>query len=156
MRWTRGHHSDAEDLLGDAILLAIEAVGTRLERVENPLAWLRTIIANLGRDKLRARKKRASVADSYIERETPDTASSQEEAYVTKIDLAQLMSALRRLTRMQRDALVARGLGESYSRIAETLQTSESNARKLVQLARNEVRNRLDLPRGNLGETRIE
>jgi RNA polymerase sigma-70 factor (ECF subfamily) len=141
LRWTRGHRPDAEDLLGDAILLAIESAGVHLERIENPLAWLAAIIGNLGRDALRARKQRPQVSDSVLERERiAAPLASNEDAFATKHELTQLASALLRLTSMQREALIARSFGDSYPQIARRLHTSESNARKLVQLARSALR----------------
>ncbi len=50
-----------------------------------------------------------------------------------------LQAALSTLSATQREALLARALGDNYDQIASSLHTSTSNARKLVQLARKHL-----------------
>src|SRR4051812_44869118 len=69
LRWARGHRADAQDLLAEAYLKAVSASEQRGTPVDNPLAWLSTVIANLARDRQRVRRRGAWIAndDGFIE-----------------------------------------------------------------------------------------
>ena len=141
LHWTRGHRSDAEDLLSEAILRAAEAERGGPNEVANPRAWLATIIANLGRDRLRARGRETLTDYSEIEPEFSAAAvHAPASAPTDKEHLAEIADRLACLTPVQRYVLLAHGLGETYREIARQLRVSEASARKLAQLARRSVR----------------
>jgi RNA polymerase sigma factor (sigma-70 family) len=141
IRWARGHHADAEDLLAEACLRAIQASQRGAAPLGNPIGWLTTIVQNLARDQLRApdRKRRADVLPEHAHGVSPDVWDSLE----SKKQLARAAAELRRLPPAQRRSLLARAAGDDYPAIASALCTSPENARKLVQTARNTLRERL-------------
>src|SRR5688572_17323289 len=51
LRWTHGDRADAEDLLGDAYLRVLEADVRGDPELVRPLAFWRTVIRNLSRDR---------------------------------------------------------------------------------------------------------
>jgi RNA polymerase sigma factor (sigma-70 family) len=139
LRWTRGNLTDAEDLLGEACVRAVEAHRRGVE-VRNADSFSAAIIANLGRDRQRAAKhwvmqsSRIELAKALVsEQPVPDEQASNRQR------LALAMASLERAPQRQRQALLLRSLGDDYSCIAKTVGTSESNARKLVQSARSKV-----------------
>lgn len=141
LRWSRGHRSDAEDLLSEAILRAAEAERSGSQEPANPRAWLATVIANLGRDRLRARGRETLTDYSEEEPEFVEATLAVHASTVrAKDDLAELARCIVGLTPVQRHVLLAHGLGETYREIARRLQVSEASARKQAQLARNVLR----------------
>ena len=92
-----GDVGEAEDLVQEAF---VRAAGqwTRLERYDNPEAWLRTVAMNLARSKWR-RGKRAAAAMVRLR-------SVAEHAPAPSSDHVTLVAALRRLSATQREALV--------------------------------------------------
>ena len=137
LRWTQGNYGEAEDLLGDAFLRAVEAERDNCTKIDNPQAWLATIICNLARDRLRTRR-RTPLVGSLDPRIEPHEAR-EEAAFLARCTLATLQAALSTLTATQREALLARALGDNYDQIASSRHTSTSNARKLVELARKHL-----------------
>lgn len=140
--WTRGCRCDADDLLGEAYLKAVEATLRPRAPIADPLAWLSTIIANLARDRLRRHgremQRRADHRDAL--ESVPDGGSSLDSVVAAKQRLWHALHALPALTPAQRIALIARSNGEGYAAIARNLGTSQVNARKLVQAARDRLR----------------
>jgi RNA polymerase sigma factor (sigma-70 family) len=141
LRWTRGDVLEAEDLLSDAYLRALEARRTSSFAIKSPLGWWTTIIGNLGRDRLR-RSRRRPVADLSTEAfgELPDQAPSLDEVVSAREQLETTLEAIDRLSETQRLAVVYRGAGQDYPGIARCLGTSVVNARKMVQTARDTLR----------------
>ena len=144
-RWTRGHRADAQDLLADAYLRAVRATWQNDQRPDNLLAWLLGIIANLARDRLRARSRSSRQLDdeSRVLETLRDPGSASEAVFATRELLSKTLAHVKTLTTMQRSALLARSAGEEYEAIAAHLGTSPANARKLVQTARSELRAQL-------------
>lgn len=139
LRFTRGNLSEAEDLLSEACLKAIEASyqGTN---IESPLAFSTTIIANLARDQHRA-ARRGLMARPLLDTDSGlvSSAPSPDEQLCAREALQQALDQLERVPGRQRCALLLRTQGDDYSGIARTMGTSEQNARKLVQVARAAV-----------------
>jgi RNA polymerase sigma-70 factor (ECF subfamily) len=140
LRWTQGNLPDAEDLLSEAWLRAMEA-RVDASSIRRPFSFLATIIANLGRDRVRA--ARNNQLASYVPSEgTPAFASHEpgpDELACARESLEQVFDVLERVPGRQRSALLMRSRGDEYSCIARGLGTTEQNARKLVQFARAAV-----------------
>jgi RNA polymerase sigma factor (sigma-70 family) len=145
LRWTRGHRADAEDLLAEAHLRAVRASGQSSSAPENPIAWLSAIIANLARDRLRARLRDAGPqdADSTALELVCDPHCASDTLCATRQLLSNTLAHVQSLGPAQRGALLARCNGEEYEVIAARLGISPGHARKLVQTARTELRARL-------------
>lgn len=139
LRFTRGNLAEAEDLLSEACLKALEASheGTH---IESPFAFSTTIIANLARDHHRAAKReimQCSLADSDVCMASGEPPPEQRVS--ARECLRRALQSLARVPRRQRCALLLRTRGHDYPRIARAMGTSEQNARKLVQVARAAV-----------------
>lgn len=139
LRFTRGDHAEAEDLLSDACLKTLEARREGVS-IERPLAFSVTVIANLARDRRRAAKSRLlrhALADADTWQSAGAPAPDQQAAARERLQLA--LESLEQVPGRQRRALLLRTLGDEYPDIAQGLGTSEQNARKLVQSARAAV-----------------
>jgi RNA polymerase sigma factor (sigma-70 family) len=138
LRWTRGNPSEAEDLLSEACLRGIEAQSGGLV-IRSPMSFWTSTIANLARDKYRARRTSSGGSPSYS-RAVGDIPVSNATAPDHLADVRErLQMAFARLEKMpprQRSALLLRSLGDDYSSIARVVGTSEQSARKLVQSGR--------------------
>lgn len=139
LRWTRGDLPEAEDLLADAWLRVVE-VSTEHEGIAKPMSYWATVINNLGRDRLRRaqrwRVQGGEPARAIFER-LPAVAPSGEHLLWLKERLNSTARHLDGLNHKQRMAILLRSEGNDYSTIAQALQTSEVNARKLVETARH-------------------
>lgn len=141
-RWTRDPN-EAEDLLAEACLRTLESAAARALPIENPAAYCARIVVNLGRDRWRARRRRAEHggdADSEALLEVADTAASSELRLAMKRRLEAAFLRLPALNESQRVALVSRARGDEYGDIADRLGTNSANVRKLVQTARGALR----------------
>jgi RNA polymerase sigma factor (sigma-70 family) len=139
LRFTHGNRAEAEDLLSEACLKAIEA---RCEgvNIESPLAFSTTIIANLARDQRRAARNGSmhySLAD--MDSWGVSSAPAPDQQVSARESLRQALELLEHVPRRQRCALLLRTMGDDYPGIAQAVGTSEQNARKLVQSARAAV-----------------
>lgn len=146
LRWTRGDLAEAEDLLSDACLRILEG-GECESEVRSPVAFWATVINNLGRDRLRHRRRwhfdyQRSDADALGA--LPTCTISAEQQMFLKECLAATDRQLTRLSERQRSAILLRSGGLGYSEIGAALCTSKANARKLVETARRA----LNAPRG--------
>ena len=92
-----GDVAEAEDLVQEAFARAA-GQWSRLERYDNPEAWLRTVAMNLARSKWRRGKRTAAVMLRLR--------ASHEEAAPPSPDHVALVTALRALPAAQREALV--------------------------------------------------
>lgn len=143
LRWMRGHRADAEDLLSEACLRAIENARRQRSEIDNPISFCATIIANRARDlKRRARSGRRSfeLTTLHGERQAVTEGSSPDDVLCHREALLAVDERLRALPHAQQSALWMRTLGVEYPQIAGRLGTSEQNVRKLVQIARASLR----------------
>jgi RNA polymerase sigma factor (sigma-70 family) len=137
LRWTRGDLSEAEDLLGDAYLRVMEAAQQRPCELRKPRSFWLTVINNLGRDRLRRTRRWRTEGDEDAALESLEARGrSAEDLVLLRECLAEAARGLTRLTQRQRSALLLRSSGAEYAEIATLLATSEMNARKLVETAR--------------------
>lgn|GEM_PF-2464129 len=139
LRWAQGNRHDAEDLLSDAVMRLMEAQRASCTPIENPMAWVVTVIANLGRDRLRKNARWGLSPGAELELQ-PRLESGPDSTAIARCELRELALKLRCLTVPQSEALLARGLGNDYEDIAEALRITSASARKLVQLARAGLR----------------
>jgi len=94
-----GSRDDAEEVVQDAYV----KVHGALRRVREPEAYLRTTVVNLSRSRLRRR----SVAAAHRPEPLPDAASAETGA-LEHVQRAAVVTALHRLPRRQREAVVLR------------------------------------------------
>lgn len=139
MRLTRGNVHEAEDLLSEACVKAMEAQSQGVA-VENPTSYSTTIIVNLARDRRRgAASARSPLPVVETEPCFASSCPSPDQEVSAREGLERALRALERVPVRQRWALLLRAMGHDYSGIAEEMGTSEQNARKLVQVARAAV-----------------
>jgi len=137
LRWTRGDLAEAEDLLGDAYLRVMEASQLRPCQLHKPRSFWLTVINNLGRDRLRRTRRWRTEGDEDAALESLEArGQSAEDLVLLRECLAEAARRLTQLSQKQRSALLLRSNGAEYAEIAALLATSETNARKLVEMAR--------------------
>jgi RNA polymerase sigma-70 factor (ECF subfamily) len=134
-----GSISEAEDVTQEALLRL-----TRQEyRVEEPAAWMTTVVTRLSINVLRsARARRESyvgpwLPEPLVEDPAPGPASRAELA--DSLSLA-MLALLERLTPTERAAYLLREVfGYEYAQIAEIIEHTEVSARQLVTRARKHL-----------------
>jgi len=134
-----GSRSDAEDIVQEALLRAVN----HKEELRTPRAFLTTVVTRLCLDELgSARRKR----ESYVGPNLPepvltdqlDVAEDPAE-YRENVSVALLM-VLDKLSAPERAVFVLRDVFDlDYSVIADALERSEANCRKLLQRAREQL-----------------
>lgn len=141
-----GTVSEAEDVLQEAWIRWSE---TDRSVVENPAAYLATIVNRLSLDQLRsARRKREHyvgvwLPEPMIEDQPPPTQNDP----AAELELADdvsfaLLVTLEKLTASERAALLLHDVFDySFAEIAEVLHRNEASCRKLASRARTKVRN---------------
>jgi RNA polymerase sigma-70 factor (ECF subfamily) len=134
-----GSISEAEDVTQEALLRL-----TRQQyRVEEPAAWMTTVVTRLSINVLRsARARRESyvgpwLPEPLVEDPAPGPASRAELA--DSLSLA-MLALLERLTPTERAAYLLREVfGYEYAQIAEIIEHTEVSARQLVTRARKHL-----------------
>jgi RNA polymerase sigma-70 factor (sigma-E family) len=110
----------AEEVVQDAFV-AMHGSWNRLRDPDKAVAYLRQAVVNRSRSKLRHR----AVVAKYTQQPPPDVASAETFA-VAAAERAEVLAALRRLPRRQRETLVLRYYGDlSEIQIADTLGISQ-------------------------------
>jgi RNA polymerase sigma factor (sigma-70 family) len=128
-------------LLSEACVRAVEVQVSGVD-VRKPRSFWATIIANLARDHLRTARNRRTALSSQAELEetgVPSPATAPDDLICARQALARVCAALEYVPKRQRAALLLRSIGDDYSYIAQSVGTSERNARKLVQMARSNL-----------------
>jgi RNA polymerase sigma-70 factor (ECF subfamily) len=124
-RWLTGNRHDAEDVVQDACIRALSALGT--QTVGNSRAWLLAIVRNTTFTWLGKNRPKALVVtddDRVFEearsRMNVETEPTPEAALIAKADAALLQRAIADLPTSYRETLVLREItGPSYREIAE-------------------------------------
>jgi RNA polymerase sigma factor (sigma-70 family) len=130
--------SDAEEAVQDALIKAHQAL-QRGDQVHNLQAWLRAIAGNASRNILRARAARPECLPG-----DSDELGRSDDSSDRRVELDELLTAVRSLPVRQRDAIVMRELeGLSYAEIAARLGATDGSVRQLLNRARSAVRERL-------------
>lgn len=132
-----GRPADAEDVSQDAILLALERIGTCREPASF-VGWLLQIVRNQARNSLDRRKHRDVPANDAIceqadERRTDDGMNRR-----------RLLDSLSRLTPVRREVVLLHDLeGWTHAEIAQALGMTELSSRQHLFQARRELRGHL-------------
>ena len=133
-----GSIADAEDVVQDAWL---RWSATDVATVNNPEAYLTTVVTRLSLDRLRTLKARREVYSGPWLPE-PVTAETDPQAAAELADSLSLalLVVLETLSPLERAAFVLREVfAEPYAEVAETLGRDESAVRQLVSRARKHV-----------------
>ena len=133
---------DAEDAVQEAWLRVQRAAPTD---VENPRAWLRTIVARVSLDMLRARRSRREEAlDATAPPSSPRRDPEQEAAMADAVGIA-LLVVLDTLAPAERLAFVLHDLfAVPFDEVASILGKSPEAVRQLASRARRRVRGGAD------------
>ena len=133
-----GSFADAEDVVQDAWL---RWSGTDVAQVQNPEAFLTTVVTRLSLDRLRTLKARREVYSGPWLPE-PVAADADPEAAAELADSLSLalLVVLEKLSPLERAAFVLREVfSEPYAVVAEILGRDEAAVRQLVHRARQHV-----------------
>ncbi|WP_326723248.1 SigE family RNA polymerase sigma factor [Streptomyces sp. NBC_00243] len=132
----------AEDVVQDVFAALYRRYGQRLAGLDNPDAYLRTSVVNTSRSVLRRRR---TVRAHVPERE--GHAPSAEEPVLLREEHGEVIAALHRLTRRQREVLVLRYWSHlSEAQIADTLGLSRGTVKSTASRALAALRRQLDAP----------
>lgn len=124
-----GNVEDAQDLTSQTFLSALEGMRKRSASI-NPAAWLFGIAKHKLADHYRKRRVQIGL-DSVEARSHPDP--SPEEVATTRIELDQVIHALRTLAPQQAEALVLRIFAElSAAEVGRMMGKSEAAVKMLV------------------------
>lgn len=133
----------AEDVVQDVFAALHRRHGERLTGLDNPDAYLRTSVVNTSRSVLRRRR---TVRAHVPERE--GHAPSAEEPVLLREEHGEVISALHRLTRRQREVLVLRYWSHlSEAQIADTLSLSRGAVKSTASRALAALRRELEASR---------
>nr|WSY57342.1 SigE family RNA polymerase sigma factor [Streptomyces sp. NBC_00886] len=133
----------AEDVVQDVFAALCRRYGARLAGLDNPDAYLRTSVVNTSRSVLRRRR---TVRAHVPERE--GHAPSAEEPVLLREEHGEVIAALHRLTRRQREVLVLRYWSHlSEAQIADTLGLSRGAVKSTASRALAALRRQLESPR---------
>lgn len=133
----------AEDVVQDVFAALYRRYGKRLVGLDNPDAYLRTSVVNTSRSVLRRRR---TVRAHIPERE--GHAPSAEEPVLLREEHGEVIAALHRLTRRQREVLVLRYWSHlSEAQITDTLGLSCGAVKSTASRALVALRRQLEAPR---------
>lgn len=138
-----GRRAPARDLVQDAFLRWHERSEEEIAAIDDPKAYLETIVSRLAIDRLRsARSRRESYTGPWLPEPvaTGDSAPDQDLELETTLSLGVLF-LLERLNPVERAVFLLREVFEvGYERIAEIVDKSVVNCRQIAHRAREHVR----------------
>lgn len=136
-----GSVADAEDMVQDSYL---RWTHVDVSTIDNPQAFLTTIVTRLSLDQLRSAKtKRTSYVGSWLpEPLVTESAEAPDEVAQKADDISfALMLTLEKLSAAERAAFLLHDVFDlSFEQIAKTLERSAASCRKLASRARQKVR----------------
>lgn len=148
LRCAHGDPEEADDLLAEATLRVMEASYPAQNRIGNPISWWATIIRNIARDRHRQRVCRRELTELARTDETEEELSCPRldglSSLVARRELRTAFEVMAQLPERQRQALLLRAIGAEYDEIAREVGTTYANTRKLVQVARRQLRQLYD------------
>jgi len=137
-----GNVEDAQDLTSQTFLSALEGMRKRSASI-NPAAWLFGIAKHKLADHYRKRRVQIGL-DSVEARSHPDP--SPEEVATTRIELDQVIHALRTLAPQQAEALVLRIFAElSAAEVGRMMGKSEAAVKMLVHRGLRKLQGEISL-----------
>ncbi|MGZ5929501.1 MAG: sigma-70 family RNA polymerase sigma factor [Rhizomicrobium sp.] len=146
-----GSLAEAEDAVQEA-WLRFNSAGS--EGIENPAAWLTTVVARICLDMLRARKSRREESLDADARPTRAAADPEQEAMLAEAVGLALLVVLTRLDPAERIAFVLHDMfALPFEDIAPIVERSTDAARQLASRARRRVRGG-ELPAAELPKQR--
>lgn len=136
-----GTLADAEDAVQDAYLRFEQS---DKEAIDNPKAWLTTVVTNRCLDVLRAaRRKRETYIGEWLPEPVATDASGMPELLAERADGLSLafLALIERLTPLERAAYLLHDIFDyRHDEIAKILERSETACRQLVSRARKHIR----------------
>lgn len=147
-RMLHRHEEDAEDALSIARLKAARSLESAPGTPDERARWLMRILCNacidIHRERLRAEKGAALARHGHAHIHAQSTSQTEEERLHRRRALRSVLFEGARLPpNLQRPLFLRAVLDWSYSQIGGHLGITEANARKRVQLAREELLRRL-------------
>lgn len=137
-----GNREIAEDLTQDAWLRWIQHT-SQLGGVENVEAWLFRVVRNLWIDRCRRESVRATDGSIDVDALAGWTAGPSE-LISRREELAESLQAMMELPERQREVLYLHAIEQmSLDEISQTLETSRTNVKASLSLARKRMRERL-------------
>lgn len=119
--------TDAEDLVSDTVLKALEAWG-RLSPDANIGAWLNCIMSNLHKDNRRNARHRPQATEADMLRYCAITAPEDQHR---TLECKQALEATRKLSTHRQELLFAAALGNSYEEVVAEKNIRPATARSL-------------------------
>lgn len=127
-----GTRADAEDVLQECWLRWSAA---RAEAIANPGAWLSTVTSRLCLDQLRSvERKRMEYIGPWLPEPAVQPADLADSLSYAFLVLLQTLSPSERCVLLLRDVFAY-----DFAEIADTLDTSEANCRKMLERARKQI-----------------
>jgi len=133
----------AEDVVQDAFAALLRRQGRRLADLDDPEAYLRTSVVNAARSVLRRRR----TARAYIPERERHVPSADKSVLLAETH-QEVIDALQRLTRRQREVLVLRYWSDlTEAQIADTLGISRGTVKSTASRALDALGRQLEIPR---------
>jgi len=133
----------AEDVVQDAFAALLRRHGRRLADLDDPEAYLRTCVVNTARSVLRRRR----TARAYIPERARHVPSADKSVLLAETH-QEVIDALQRLTRRQREVLVLRYWSDlTEAQIADTLGISRGTVKSTASRALDALGRQLEIPR---------
>lgn len=133
----------AEDVVQDAFAKLLRRHGRRFTDLDDPEAYVRTSVVNAARSVLRRRR----TARAYVPERARHAPSADRKVLLSETH-QEVIDALQRLTRRQREVLVLRYWSElSEAQIADTLGVSRGTVKSTASRALDALARQMDMPR---------
>ncbi|MCT7991887.1 RNA polymerase sigma factor [Laspinema olomoucense] len=163
LKWTNGNSTEAEDLLSQAMVKALDKLQDHAEKITNLRAWLTSLTRNLYTDIYRKRRRQAMQMEDIEEVAARGTSAvisgfdSPEEALLHH-ELGQyLRHAINSLPSRLRTPFILRYWHQiPYQDIAQQLALSLNNIYKRIQQARDILQKRLSRYFSGLDDARLD
>ncbi|MCT7971004.1 RNA polymerase sigma factor [Laspinema olomoucense] len=163
LKWTNGNSTEAEDLLSQAMVKALDKLQDHAEKITNLRAWLTSLTRNLYTDIYRKRRRQAMQMEDIDEVAARGTSAvisgsgSPEEALLHH-ELGQyLRHAINSLPSRLRTPFILRYWHQiPYQDIAQQLALSLNNIYKRIQQARDILQKRLSRYFSGLDDARLD
>lgn len=134
-----GSAEEGEEVVQEA-WVAVWRGRARIPESGVSVPWLRGVVLNLCKSRIRKRSRRTRLSRKWAENSTPPSADSQTPVEA-RILLSQVLDAVMELPRLQRDVVLARYMdGLSTREAAEALDRAEGTVKAALHAARQTLR----------------